>query len=381
MKSPQVRRRLVASVVCLLVLLAAAPGWAQTEPAPEAGGGGPAAPAEKDQAQASPGGKPPAAPVPRVTAAKSTQRDHPNRARLGDGLTVTVENLEAALENVPKGCEGLILFLNEVPIKGVPPESCSLATGGVRFTLDRTKESDRAWHALLQEPIAFHKSISVSVGPQGDLSFPSTVEGFELEVLPELLLYGYFAGLLLSFLLMVRLARRTSLLRDPVAAPPPGAVAPYSLSRFQMAFWSFLVIAAYVFIWLITEELDTITGSVLALLGIGASTALAASLIDAGKANPAPAGAEGAAAPAGPPPARTVASRGFLRDVLSDDQGISLHRFQLFAWTLVLGVIFIASVYNGLQMPQFNPTLLGLMGISSGTYLGFKVPEARTAVP
>jgi hypothetical protein len=28
-------------------------------------------------------------------------------------------------------------------------------------------------------------------------------------------------------------------------------------------------------------------------------------------------------------------------------------------------------------MPQFNPTLLGLMGISSGTYLGFKVPESR----
>jgi hypothetical protein len=144
-----------------------------------------------------------------------------------------------------------------------------------------------------------------------------------------------------------------------------------------MAFWSFLVIAAYVFIWLITEELDTITGSVLALLGIGSSTALGANLIDAGKAGAAPAGAGSVA----PPPAAAAASRGFLRDVLSDDQGISLYRFQLFAWTLVLGVIFIASVYNGLQMPQFNPTLLGLMGISSGTYLGFKVPEARTAAP
>jgi hypothetical protein len=46
-------------------------------------------------------------------------------------------------------------------------------------------------------------------------------------------------------------------------------------------------------------------------------------------------------------------------------------------WTWVLGIIFISSVYHGLQMPQFNPTLLGLMGISSGTYLGFKVPENR----
>ena len=79
-----------------------------------------------------------------------------------------------------------------------------------------------------------------------------------------------------------------------------------------------------------------------------------------------------AAAPKG-----TVVSRGFLRDVISDAHGVSLYRFQLFAWTLVLGVIFCASVYDGLQMPQFSPTLLGLMGISSGTYLGFKVPEKQ----
>ena len=34
------------------------------------------------------------------------------------------------------------------------------------------------------------------------------------------------------------------------------------------------------------------------------------------------------------------------------------------------------------EMPQFSATLLGLMGISSGTYLGIKVPEkASTDAP
>jgi len=28
-------------------------------------------------------------------------------------------------------------------------------------------------------------------------------------------------------------------------------------------------------------------------------------------------------------------------------------------------------------MPEFDNTLLALMGISSGTYLGFKIPEQR----
>jgi hypothetical protein len=370
-RKPFVRCHFAWLGICLLLGVSSLE--AQTEPAPEAGGGGPAA-----GAQPSPGGKPPATSVPRVVDAKSTEPDHPERAGLGDGLTVAVENLEVALENVEKGCEGLILFLNEIPIKGVPPDSCSLATGTVRFTLDRTDDSDQAWHSLLEEPLAFHKIISVSVGPDGDLSYPTRVKEFELEILPRLQFYGYFAGLLVFLVLLVRLARRTALLRDSTSPPPPGKLAPYSLSRFQMAFWSFLVIAAYMFIWLITGELNTITGSVLALLGIGSATALGASLIDSGKPT-AEATAAGDGTPqAAPPPSAPAVSQGFLHDILSDDMGISLYRFQLFAWTLVLGVIFVASVYKGLQMPQFSTTLLGLMGISSGTYLGFKVPESRT---
>lgn len=358
--------------ICLcFVLLGAVPLRGQLGPAPEAGGGGPAT-----GAQPSPGGQPAKPEGVKVKAAKSSQRDHPNRAGLGDGLTLAVQNLKAALAKSEKGCEGLILFLNRIAIKGVPPDSCDAETGNVHFTLDRTDKSDEAWHILLEEPIAYCKIISVSVGPEGDLSFPTDVDEFELEVLPKPQLYGYFAGLVLFLAVLVRLARRTALLRDPAPAGGNGNLAPYSLSRFQLAFWSFIVVAAYVFIWLITGELDTITGSVLALLGIGSATALSAKLIDTSK--PAAEISEAAAAPETIPAKHTL-SRGFLRDVLSDAGGISLYRLQLFVWTLVLGIIFVASVYHGLQMPQFSSTLLGLMGISSGTYVGFKVPESRAA--
>jgi len=70
-------------------------------------------------------------------------------------------------------------------------------------------------------------------------------------------------------------------------------------------------------------------------------------------------------------------SQGFLRDILSDGSGYSFHRFQIFAWTIVLGIIFISSVYNDLTMPEFSSTLLGLMGLSAGTYIGFKFPEQK----
>jgi hypothetical protein len=64
-----------------------------------------------------------------------------------------------------------------------------------------------------------------------------------------------------------------------------------------------------------------------------------------------------------------------LIDLLRDGDGISFHRFQIVVWTIVLGVIFVRAVAIDLTMPEFDTTLLGLMGLSSGTYIGFKFPE------
>src|SRR5688572_4369116 len=50
-----------------------------------------------------------------------------------------------------------------------------------------------------------------------------------------------------------------------------------------MAFWFFLIYASYVAIWLVTSALDTITTSLLTLMGISAGTALGEALIDTGK--------------------------------------------------------------------------------------------------
>ena len=76
-----------------------------------------------------------------------------------------------------------------------------------------------------------------------------------------------------------------------------------------------------------------------------------------------------------PDPNLVKMSRGFFKDILSDASGVSFHRFQIFAWTVVLAFIFILEVLANLKMPEFSTTLLGLMGVSSGTYIGFKFPE------
>jgi hypothetical protein len=230
--------------------------------------------------------------------------------------------------------------------------------------------------------------------------------------------------------LLLWLVRKTNIIREPGPPPAPGKRRPYNLGRAQMAFWFFLIYASYVSIWLITDALDTITSSLLALMGISAGTALGEALIDNGKDTAQTnqlqdLTAEKQALEQAITQTQTdmdaidaasasltdqsnrellnrqltdsrtrlnqidqqlrtldaqsapTASQGFLRDLLSDSSGYSFHRFQIFAWTIVLGIIFVSSVYNNLTMPEFSATLLGLMGLSAGTYIGFKFPEQK----
>jgi hypothetical protein len=298
----------------------------------------------------------------RVYFVHSYYATHYNMAGLDDRISIHVQNFSTLLAKANGTCSGITLFFDGMPITGLPPESCDPLAGHIRYRLLRTRKADTAWHTLLGSPHGYSHSVSVSVGADPQFPIGTSVTSFQLEVIPRTQLFLFIGMMALALGVLVRLCRRTGLIRTG-AAEVPAAKRPYSLSLFQMAFWFFLVIAAYVFMWLITDELDTITDSVLALIGIGAATAIGSALIDQNK--------PGAAA--APPPA--TVSTSFISDVISDATGVSLHRFQMFVWTLVLGVIFIASVYKNLEMPQFSATLLGLMGISSGTYLGFKVPE------
>jgi hypothetical protein len=314
-------------------------------------------------AQAAPPSQAPAPVFPRVV--KATGYGPGGTAGLGHRLVVDIENFPALLEK-SGGCEGIVLFINDLPMAGVKPVSCDETSGRVHFILDRdptNEKNDMVWHTLLGSPTSYVRDAMVSVGPNDSTVYPSG-KTFRLFIIPRAMLFVFFIFFAVTLAIFIHLCRKTSIIRSPVVAPT-GALPPYSLSRFQMAFWFFLVIAGYVFMWLITGELDTISESILALIGIGAGTALGAALIDA---------PPGAGQPAPPP----SPSKGFLHDMLTDDNGgVSFHRFQMFAWTVILGIIFITSVYKQLAMPQFSATLLGLMGISSGTYLGFKFPEKR----
>src|SRR6202035_4975781 len=77
----------------------------------------------------------------------------------------------------------------------------------------------------------------------------------------------------------------------PAAPRRPDGNRPYSLARGQMAFWFFLVVTSYFFLWIGTGDMDTLNASVLGCIGISAGTALGSAIVDAVK--PVPAGSSG----------------------------------------------------------------------------------------
>ncbi len=138
----------------------------------------------------------------------------------------------------------------------------------------------------------------------------------------------------------------------------------YSLGKSQMAFWGLLVMLSFAGVWLLTGAMERIPEQVLILLGISGATGLSAIVIGNNKqANQAAANA------------RPRATQGFWRDICNDGNGLSFHRMQVVAWTIFLGLVFVRAVVNVMSMPEFPETLLVLMGISNGVYLGFKIPE------
>jgi hypothetical protein len=277
-------------------------------------------------------------------------------------IQLVVECLDSYLSASKVTCKDLRLYLGGQKLAEVPISSCDEKTGVVTFQLRRDGRDGKQWGTLFADRWDLTPTLAVSVGVKDDLPLPSQAMR-RIEVASQTRILLCLLVALITLGLVVWMAQTSDMLRDRLL-PDQVLLADqrpsYSLARTQMAFWTVLVVAAFLLIFSVTDSTPTIPAKVLILLGVSSVTALGAVAIDA---NP----------PGGPQPVRP--SQGFILDVLSDSQGVSLHRLQMFVWTIVLGVVFLWTTLSTLAMPEFDDTLLALTGIASGTYLGFKIPE------
>jgi hypothetical protein len=398
--------RRVFAVLMLIVLPAAA--FAQT----------PAVTAPKTGATANPEVILTFAPVMEKVKGKWVEVDH-QTVRLGDVVVVRIDHDDVFRKNA--GTKPITLFLNGQDTT-LPP--IDQAGRDFVFRLERNDANKELWSRLLEAPFTQPVSkVHVSAGYDGLGPLPARGAAGLMKL--RKMEWGFAAWVWIFILILVlsyfrHLVKSTDILRNGPAINKQDQA--FSLGRSQMAWWLFIVIVSYVTIWMITGNRDTVSNSTLILIGISGATALGAVAIDATSSTRVKTALDRltteettlrtqlAAVPVTVPPAAGVPpdpaaarakqltdalndrlaaiqqekvnlvtappSVGWLTDVLTDDNGaVALHRLQVLLWTFVLGVVFLASVLHVLSMPEFNTTLLALMGISAGTYLGFKMPS------
>ncbi len=150
---------------------------------------------------------------------------------------------------------------------------------------------------------------------------------------------------------------------------------PFSLARTQFAVWTTIIASVYLS-YLFKHGTAACSfnladsATTLALLGISAGTTTLSGVIDSTQ------GASGNTTPRH----QNAPSAGFWADILSDDKGISIHRFQNVVWTVVAIVVYfykLQPAYQACKLPELDGTILTLAGISNAAYLGLKINENR----
>jgi hypothetical protein len=166
------------------------------------------------------------------------------------------------------------------------------------------------------------------------------------------------------------------MLRDSSKMDPK----PFSYSRVQLVWWTIIVLSSFISIIVVTNEIPTLLDSTLILLGISAATTASARMID--NSDQAKQKTERHQ--------DTVMRENLFLDILSDENGVSIHRFQSVAFNLTIGIWFICTVIKKLNtggigpdgiIPDIANNNLILIGLSSATYAALKSTENKNSPP
>ena len=158
---------------------------------------------------------------------------------LDDIIEIDVENLEPWAEK--NDASKLVPYINGRSIKGNYPEELHLQRGRLIYHLEITPDNREVWTDLLGAPDHIRRPVTLSVGLENNSAFDSVYQKENPVVLTIISpVYGFVSlGVIAATLiLLVWLARKTNIIREPGPPPAPGKRRPFNLGRAQMAFCS-----------------------------------------------------------------------------------------------------------------------------------------------
>jgi hypothetical protein len=356
--------------------------------------------------------------------------------RLDDKLAVVLKIDPATAVDARKA----VLVLDGREIGGLKDTLYRSNDKALIFHLVRNDDNAESWQPLLASPGLTPRLVSVGLWlekPSAPASKPPApaptpiglADGSQptlsLIQLPRKRLWAGAVAVVVVLVMVFSGAAKTNILKDALLPQLAPKNQTFSLGRTQMAFWFTLIFAAYVFLFVLIWDYNTLTSQALVLMGLSGATAIFAVAIDASKETPIGTANErlcaiglhtygdvlqldreieqrqAALKQTDPNNVDAVLklqteitdrqnkkrswreitqpfiTEGWYRDVTTDINGPALHRLQIFVWTVTLGVLFLLDVYHTLAMPRFSELQLSLVGVSCAGYLGFKYPERQ----
>lgn len=213
-------------------------------------------------------------------------------AGIGDFVRLHVVGLDGLLAVGKIDLARFTLSLDDRSLPGLPIGVGTRGTDELRFELlpnaegDNDKALRRSWSKLLGKAKEESRPVEVKLAyAEAPIAVSAgAAPMLQLRVYEPRRLRIVLVGLALIVALLFWLAISSDIIRDsdPPEVPPKKR-RPYSLARFQMAWWFILVVGAFLYVFALTGNYDTITEQALILMGIAAATAVSASLIDTNK--------------------------------------------------------------------------------------------------
>ena len=286
----------------------------------------------------------------------------------GDYIYVRVNNIKAILnlqkairKSNPKDTNGqIILYINGEPMWDITLNNIDRIHHDFIFYLNRHSIPLKQFYPYFTY-INTEIPVILSIGFKNGIMLNAQNTELNMKYVTTWALWLILVLVAIIVSTFVYLAYNTNLIRIGKTKKTQ-----FSLSLTQLLFWTIVIAASYFYIWIATQEMVALTGSTLILLGISVTTTAGSRIVDKrDKLNV----------------DLLKKTKGFFPDIMSDEDGYSVHRSQMLLWTIIIGFIFIVNVVRDQQLPQLDMGLLGLMGISAAGYVGLKQFEKRPDKP
>jgi|GEM_PF-2034917 len=149
---------------------------------------------------------------------------------------------------------------------------------------------------------------------------------------------------------------------------------PFSYARVQLFWWTVIILFCYIWFYAAYNVLLPLNSTVVILLGSGLAVFIFGKAIDNSQIEK-----NNKHVPTRHQDINN--SKGFLTDILSDDNGVSIHRMQAVAFNIIFGLGFIGYFFSSIATKhmypfiEFEPWQFSLLGVSAIGYLGVKANE------